>query len=732
MTLIKAAADPPLPARHSWLHDLASSLVGVTSSLAIVLTLGLLAWAALGDAAAASGLPAAFATVTVGGLVAALGSRGTVPTAGPSSATALLLAALLGRLVSEAPAGSVPLAGLLLAAGAAVAIMGLVQLSIAWAGLAGLVHYVPRAVLAGFMNGVGLLVLLSQLPTLLGHWGVIRAEGIHPGPAALGLGTAALLWLLAWRRPQWPVSLLVLVAGVAVWAAARLWWPQLDLGPSTGTALGAWPQPTALLALADPAALALLKAHAGAVCLAGVLLGLIGSLETLLSVAAIEQTFHRRPDARRELMVMGWANVAGGLFGALPCVVVRARALAMIRAGALGRRPAFLAAAISGLLFGAGGFLLDWVPMAVLAGIMLTIGVGLLDPWSLRLLRRWAAQPRNATLLATVVTVLAVCAVTAVKGLPVGVGVGLLLSSLWVMRSLNRSLVRARFPGTERPSRRVWLPADEALLRERRSQVQLLELEGSLFFGSGQRLADEAEAVPPQCRWLLLDLRRVTTTDDSGAATLTLLAQTLQRQGVKLLLSGLSPTSGCGRELAALGLDPKDALLPWFDSADHAMEHAERELLGSEACTHEPMPLGLSTLARGLTPEQLTVLEALMPVRRLQAGEWLFREGEAARSLFVVTCGSLSAVRDQGPTRQRFSSLPAGNMVGETALLTDGGRSAGVVADGPAEVLELTQARLNEAALAQPELAAAVYRNIAAHLAQRLRAATDAWHASAG
>ncbi len=714
------------------LQDAVAALVGAFGALAIVLTLGLLAWAALGPGAAATGIAASFATTTVGGLVLAARSRSSVPAAGPSSATALLLAALVARLCGDGAAGLPPLSALVLAAGAAVFTMGVLQLVMAATGLARLVHYVPQAVLAGFMNGVALLVLLSQLPTLLGQWGVIRSQGVHPGPALLGLGTAGLVWLLAWRRPRWPASLFALIAGMATWWLARQLWPGVDLGPTAGQAGGGWLLPVAALALMDAAALDLLQQHAGAVLLTGTLLALIGSLESLMSQTAVERQFNRRPDARRELAALGLANIAGSLFAALPCVEVRARALAMIQAGAVGRRAAAFAALWSGLLFGAGGVVLDAVPMAVLAGVMLTVGVALVDRWSLGLLRRWWRTPRDATLTSTLLTVGVVCALTATWRLAFGVGVGLVLSTVMLVRGLNRSLIRSRDSGAARPSRRVWLPADEARLRPLRSQVQLLELEGSLFFGSGQRLADETAHLPPGCRWLVLDLRRLSTVDDSGATVLLQLALQLRRDGRQLVLGGLAPGHGIGRHLVLLGLAPDDPVLPWFASADLAMEHVERQLLGPAATDAAALPLQHSTLAAGLAEEDVARLAAAMRPRTLAAGEWLFRQGDAAESLFVVTRGSVSAVGGEGAARQRFSSLPAGTLVGETALLSGGGRSAGVVADGAAELLELTRDGLAELERQHPRVAAVLFRNIAAHLSQRLRAATDAWHASAG
>jgi len=114
-------------------------------------------------------------------------------------------------------------------------------------------------------------------------------------------------------------------------------------------------------------------------------------------------------------------------------------------------------------------------------------------------------------------------------------------------------------------------------------------------------------------------------------------------------------------------------------------------------------------------------------MRRLAAGEVLFREGDPADHLYVLTRGSITVVAGNGPEhlRQRFVSFSAGLMLGETAMLDGGGRSAGATADAEAEVFQLTQQGLDRLGREQPALASQLYRNIAVHLSARLRRATS-------
>jgi SulP family sulfate permease len=180
-------------------RNLRGGVMDALTALAIVLTLGLLAFSSLGASAASVGIPAAMAGVVVGGLVFAALAGSAVPTAGPTSAPTLIVASLVATLVADPearvadPAG---LAAVLALCGVAVVLAGVFQILFAAAGAHRLARRVPQPVLAGFMNGVALLILLAQVPPLLGlppvsKWSALDESGpVQPLAAVLGGLTA--------------------------------------------------------------------------------------------------------------------------------------------------------------------------------------------------------------------------------------------------------------------------------------------------------------------------------------------------------------------------------------------------------------------------------------------------------------------------------------------------------------------------------------------------------------
>lgn len=719
--------------------------VGAIVTVAVTITLGVFAFAPMGPAAAHFGVAASFACTVVSALVLALLARSALPVAGPSSATALVYAGLMARLLHDTPDALAQPATVLVPLGLSVVAMGLMQVIMASLGLARLVRFVPHAVLAGFMNGIAVLVLVSQLPILLatgrpgGPDAVTAAMGPPSGPLLLGLGVAGLTWLLAWRAPRLPATLLAVIAGSAAYHLGVQAWPGIDLGSVMTGGDGRWPV-MGVLAVFDGGGLPRLDWPAllpGLLASAAVM-AVVGSLESILSLRALDHQLDEHNSEGRELAALGWANVAGGLVGALPAALLRTRALAILQAGGRGRSAALGSVIASALLFALGGALIGLLPQAVLAGAMLTIGVSLADRGSLRLIGRWLFERRDAPTPRAVRQSLAiglvVCVLTLWQGPAAGVVVGVLLSGVVFMQGMHRSLLRTRTDGAGRPSRRIYPPAVEARLQPLRRRIAVFELEGALFFGSAERLADEAESLSVDTRCLVLDFRRVGSIDESGALALARLRQRLARQGQLLLLAHVNAPSNHAQQLRSFGFDNSvgDDL---FDDADRAVEHGERLLLaelGGAADDHH-VSAHDNALLQGIDPAAARLVLARLRPLSLTAGTTLFHQGDPADGVYLVLRGSVSVVATarEGTRRQRFVSLSPGTLFGEMAMLDGDGRTADAIADTDCELLLLDAKSLQQLAAAHPDVAAALYRNMARYLATRLRVASEAWTAAA-
>ncbi|MCE2917505.1 MAG: cyclic nucleotide-binding domain-containing protein [Rubrivivax sp.] len=738
------ADTAPLSSMRPW-RELWAGMAGLFISLAPVLTMGLLAFAALGPQAAALGIPASFVATVVGGTVFALLSRGPMPAAGPSAAPVLALGTVVARVAAD-PAFAVgdptSVAGLLALVAVAVIVMGLCQIVLGLSGLVRLAKFVPQPVLAGFMNGVALLALLALLPLMFGwpvgalqHLGWAAMPAVQPATMAVGVFTIAVMLGLPRLNRRLPATLIGLLAGSGAYALLHTAAPQWTLGPLTGELPMAWPQLDTLAPFLDRVDDPLLQRHLAAAVFAGVVMALIGTLELVLNGLAMDQARHTRTDPRREVLALGAANMASGVVGGLPLLLLRPRALHMIDMGGRSRAGLFICSVLFALVGLVGMKLLALLPQVVLAGAMVIVYLISIDRWSLGLAAQWWRGQREADVQLALLVVLLVCAVTLVLGFPAAVAAGAMLSMMLFIRSMNRSLVRTRYTGNALPSRRIYAAADEARLGTLRARATVLELEGALFFGSADRIAELSDELDADCHALVLDFRRVSLIDASGAVVLQQLGERLAKRGMLLLLAGVSADNRHGRVLAQF-VGERLAAGHGMPDIDQAMERAELALLAQtgHAPLREVVPIEQVSLMDGLDPAQRTRLAAYLQPRRLVAGECLFRQGDPGDRLYVITSGSIDVLSALVPgstaLRQRYVSLSPGMMLGETAMLDGGGRSGEAVAVGDSEVHSLDDQTLLHLRDQDPLLYAQVYRNVALHLSQRLRAAALAWRTS--
>lgn len=715
--------------------DAIGGLSGAVAALGILLPLGLLAFAALGADGAGHGVRAAFAAAIVGELAAMAVGGVPIPGTLPRTSTTLIFAAFVAGLAADpalqsAPGGTMSILAL---AALCVALAGTIQILFGLLKLGSAAKFVPLPVVGGFMNGVAILIVLAQIPPLAGidtaRWMAAPMETlrhVQPWTLAVGVATvAAGLWM-GRRWPKLPVLLIALVAGSVVHAVLRAVFPDAQLGRLLGAFPGTLPPPTALLPLASTELTAPLRAHLPQLVATSFVLALIGSLDALLAGVATDTAFRTRHNPNRLLIGQGAANLASSVFGGLPATYSFAVPAATYRSGGRSARAGIVGVAVLSGVLVLGHAALAYLPLTVSAAIMLVVATGLFDRWSRGLARQLKAGSRDADVVWSLAVVAAVGVITVLFGFVVSVAAGIVLSMVLLIVSMNRSLVRSVATGATRASRRVYFAEQRELLREHGDRLKMLSLEGAIFFGNAETLRRQVESIAPGARFVILDLRRVTTVDASGAVMLERLSEQLADAGVKLMLAGIVAGDRRAKALRAFGTFMRDVRDEWFIDADHALEHAERHLLDAEGVMPPTveLPVDRMSLLQDLTPEQKEALARRLERRELAAGEVLFEEGAAGDRMYLLARGSISIVTglaaDSGPVRRLVSFAP-GVIFGETAMLDGGGRTARAVADEPSVVHVLTRESLDAIRRDDPALASQILFNLARHLSSLLR-----------
>lgn len=473
-------------------------------------------------------LPLALAFGVSSGLGAAAGLYGAIAVG--------FFAALLGGTPAQisGPTGPMTVVVAALAATAsdprlvllAVLLGGALQVAFGVLRLGRFIQYVPYPVVSGFMSGIGVIIVLLQLPVIFGAPAVNGPiEGLTALPSAvanvdvpalgLGLGTIAAIYVVPRVTTKVPGTLVALLVftTIAVLSGASV--------PSIGSIPGGLP--SVQLPPIDAEAVQ-------AVLPAAFTLAALGSIDSLLTSLVADKVTATRHRSDQELVGQGIGNMAAALIGGIPGAGATMRTVVNVRSGGRSHlsgvvHSMFLLAVMLGL-----GPLAEKIPMAVLAGILITVGIGIID---YKGLRHVVAAPRGDSAVMLLVLV-----ITVVDDLIVAVGVGTVLSSLLLVKRFGDMRVATHTPLRELHERLGWAaPADSP--EQALDEVHVLRLDGPLFFGNALGLQDVVAGLR-HARKVVVSFGGVVYLDQSGAYAVDNLVQALRAEGKLVYLTDVS------------------------------------------------------------------------------------------------------------------------------------------------------------------------------------------------
>lgn len=692
-------------------------LTAAVIALPLALAFGVAAVAPLGPEYIATGALAGLYGAIFTGIFAALfgGTPGQVT--GPTGPMTVVLTSVIAHLITDLPDQP---ALVLTLAFLCVLLGGVVQILLGILGFGRLIKYIPYPVIAGFMNGIAIIIFLGQLRPMLGL-GPGSTEW-QPATTLVALATIGVVVLGPRFIRVVPGSLLGLVLGTGAYYLVRLVAPQAPLGAVIGHIPAAVPTPHAAAQFWQILSSPELTRHLPLLFESALALGLLGAIDSLLTSVVADTVTRTRHDSRRELIGQGIGNIVSGCFGGLAGAGATVRTLVNLKAGGRGKASGVIHGLILLLIVVALGPVAGGIPQAVLAGILLVTAVGMIDQRSRVLLWKMTGtveQKRQVVLDLTVVFL--VTAITVLVDLILAVGVGMLTAGALFVHKMGHSVIQRIYRGERVRSRRARLPEEDKALERLGAQILVLELQGPLFFGSADKLATAVQKARGAARFIILDLRQVNEIDSSGALVLQLIQETLADCGCQLALSHLSERmAGFLRDLAVLPLFMPDRL---FSDLDHALEWAENQLLQETGILAEGGTGRLEEmdLVRGLKAEEIAVFDSYLGREKVPGGQVIVRQGESGESVFLLMEGC--ATIRQG-SRRVFSYGPGGSF-GEMALLEGRARSADVVAETDCQLYRLDRSALERLLAEHPAIAARVLWNLGRELSFRLRAANN-------
>jgi len=492
--------------------NLRGDLFGGLTAAVVALPLAL----AFGVASGAGPAAGLYGAIFVG-LFAALFGGTPSQVSGPTGPMTVVMAGIITQYAGEP--------GL---AFTVVMMAGAFQIGFAALKLGRYITLVPYPVISGFMTGIGLIIIILQLGPLIGHaspgGGVVKVVLTLPEFLASPVWDAAIVGLIAlgiaWLTPA-KLARLVPPALIALFVGTLLVLTVFD-GAST---LGDIPVglPEIRMPVLHFSLLLDMIMSAG-------ILALLGSIDSLLTSLVADSVTKTTHHSDRELFGQGIGNIIAGLFGAIPGAGATMRTVVNVRSG--GRTPlsgALHALVLLAIALGLGP-LASHIPHAVLAGILIKVGIDIIDWGYLRRIRRAPFAGISFMLIVVVLTVF-VDLITAVA-------VGIVLASLL----LTKRMADLQIANTKKLSGEEaydTLSQAEIVAFDRcQDRLVLIRVEGPMSFGAARDIAQKLGDAD-QYDVLVVDLTEVPFIDSTSGIALEAMILQVQEQEKSVLLVGL-------------------------------------------------------------------------------------------------------------------------------------------------------------------------------------------------
>ena len=408
----------------------------------------------------------------------------------------------------------------------AVALSGVLQIAFGAFKMGKYINYIPYPVISGFMSGIGAIIIVLQLPLLFGQdpqGNPIEAIKGVPGylqeanfsAVALCLSTVALIYLVPKLTKAVPGTLLALLIMTPI-----AYYASLDVH-----LIGEIPTGKPRLMIPDELEWSGLKL----VLPAALMLAMLASIDSLLTSLVADKITKTRHDSERELIGQGIGNLVAGLFGGLAGAGATMRTVANVQSGGRGRLSGIVhSLLLLAVLLGLGP-LAEQIPHAVLAGILITVGIGIIDYEGLK---HFLMVPRGDAVVMVVVLGL-----TVFVDLMTAVGVGLGLACILLVKRLSDMDPATHSPLLDIAAHRPWIPALE-FPAEIAKSIYVIDVHGSLFFGNSGPLERKLGTLE-HASAIIVRMWEVRFIDQSGAYALRDLAQNLQAVGTRVILTEL-------------------------------------------------------------------------------------------------------------------------------------------------------------------------------------------------
>lgn len=547
--------------------DLFGGITAGIVALPLALAFGIQAFGGVNDPnASAVGALAGLVGATMLGFFASLFGGCHSQISGPTGPMTVITASLIsGIWVSQQASGATfqsALPTILLSMSFAGLFCGLFQILFGICKIGKYIRYIPYPVLSGFMSGIGIIIILQQIYPLIGLKSPVLvvdmilqfpervADGISVEALLLGLGSIAIIYLFPLITKKIPATLVALI----VMTVVSLFLNDFPVALTIGEIPSGFPLPVFFKEGIDFASVdwgMVLKSSV----IPGLTLAGLGSIDTLLTSVVADNITKTKHDSNKELIGQGIGNSVAALFCGIGGAGATMRTVVNVKSGGRSQisgmvHSLFLLAILLGL-----GSIVKFVPLSVLAGILISVGVGIIDFRGSKDLLR---IPKSDAFVLVIVLL-----TTVFVDLLTAVGIGMVIACVLFMKRTS-DIVENSYTSENLQEFNPHSPwADEAgFPQEVCHKVFIQRLDGPVFFGSITKFNEVMHTVPEDVETVIIRMKRVSFMDQSGLYAMETAVKDLQSSGKRVLMTIIQPQPM--KMMRKLGLIP--GLIPETDT----------------------------------------------------------------------------------------------------------------------------------------------------------------------
>ena len=513
---------------------------GVTAgivALPLALAFGIQAFSGVTDPSAASiGAYVGLTGAMLLGFFAALFGGTHSQISGPTGPMTVVTATLV---TGAWTASSGSISEVMLSMALAAIFCGLFQIIFGLIKIGKYVRYIPYPVLSGFMSGIGVIIILQQIYPLIGQSkggsmidllvGLPEAFGaISLTALLLGLGTVLIIYLFPLLTKKVPSTLVALIVMTVV---------SLFIDMEGVATIGEIPSGLPMPFFAKEG-VSLAGINWGTVLVAALIPGLtlagLGSIDTLLTSVVADNITKTKHNSNRELIGQGIGNAIAGLFCGLPGAGATMRTVVNVKSGGRTQLSGMVHALLLLAIMLGLGSVVKYVPLSVLAGILITVGVGIID------VRGFKDLPKIPRADAVVLVV--VFLVTVFVDLLTAVGIGMVIACVLFMKRAS-DLVEGGYSSQEMTNFDKESPwADEGGMPDTVAhKIYVQRLNGPIFFGTINKFKEVMQTVPQDAKIVIIRMRLVSFMDQSGLYAMEEAIKDIQSHGTQVLMTIIQP-----------------------------------------------------------------------------------------------------------------------------------------------------------------------------------------------